>query len=211
MKYVINDNVYEVVIDKKNNKNSYIRIKDNNVIYVTTNYLMTKSKIKKLLDSNLDSIIEMINKKNKEIEKSKNFYYLGKKYDLVKIPIFEDIVLEKEKIYYPDDKKLDKWLKEEMLKLFSERLNINYNRFIENIPFPKLKIRTMKTRWGVCNRKDNSITLNSKLMEYEIDKLDYVIIHELSHFVYFDHSKNFWSVVAKYCPNYKAIRKELKD
>lgn len=69
----------------------------------------------------------------------------------------------------------------------------------------------MKTRWGVCNRKDNSVTLNSELIRYEADKLDYVIIHELSHFVHFNHSKNFWNLVSKYCPNYKQARKDLKE
>ena len=49
------------------------------------------------------------------------------------------------------------------------------------------------------------------LMKESIDKIDYVIIHELSHLVYFDHSNKFWSVVGKYCPNYKQIRKEMRE
>ena len=69
----------------------------------------------------------------------------------------------------------------------------------------------MKTRWGVCNKRDNSVTINSRLIEYSIDKLDYVIIHELSHFVHFDHSNNFWELVGSYCKDYKKIRKELRD
>ena len=90
-------------------------------------------------------------------------------------------------------------------------LDYNYNLFDEKIPYPILKIRLMKTRWGVCNRRSNTVTLNTKLIEYSLEKLDYVIIHELSHFVHFNHSKNFWNLVSKYCPNYKLIRKELKD
>ena len=211
MKYVVDNITYDVVIEKKGNKNTYIRIKDDNVIYVTTNYLMPKFKIKKLLDDNKDVIIKMIEKNNKRQEKNEHFYYLGKKYDLVKIPTFKSVEVDNNKIYYPNEKTLNNWYKKEMVNLFSERLNVNYNNFQENIPFPKLKIRTMKTRWGVCNRRDNSVTLNSELMKYEIDKLDYVIIHELSHFVHFNHSKEFWNVVSKYCPNYKNLRKELKD
>ena len=69
----------------------------------------------------------------------------------------------------------------------------------------------MSTRWGVCNKKTKTITLNSELVKYNIDKLDYVIIHELSHFIYFNHSKSFWNQVGKYCPNYKQIRKDLKS
>lgn len=98
-----------------------------------------------------------------------------------------------------------------MESLFKERLILNYNKFEEDIPFPNLKIRNMKTRWGVCNKKSQTITLNSNLMKYDITKLDYVIIHELSHFIFFDHSSNFWNLVAKYCKNYKKVRKELRD
>ena len=77
--------------------------------------------------------------------------------------------------------------------------------------YPKLKIRNMKTRWGVCNRRDDSITLNSKLIRYEIHDIDYVIIHELAHLVHFDHSKAFWQTVEKYMPNYKRAIKNLKE
>ena len=69
----------------------------------------------------------------------------------------------------------------------------------------------MKTRWGVCNKRDTSITLNANLMKEKIECLDYVIVHELSHFVHFNHSKEFWNTVEKYCPYYKKIRKSLKE
>ena len=85
------------------------------------------------------------------------------------------------------------------------------NKFDENIPYPILKIRTMKTRWGVCNRKVKSVTLNFNLVKYDYYCLDYVIVHELSHFVHFDHSKEFWNTVSKYYPNYKIIQKKLKN
>ena len=76
---------------------------------------------------------------------------------------------------------------------------------------PKLKIRNMKSRWGVYNKKNHSVTLNTHLIEYDIEKLDYVIYHELSHIIHFDHSKEFWNLVSKYCPNYKIIRKDMKE
>ena len=98
-----------------------------------------------------------------------------------------------------------------MKRIFSERLEYNYNLFDEDIPFPKLKIRSMKTRWGVCNKRDNSITLNSKLIRYSIHEIDYVIIHELSHFVHFDHSKEFWETVRMYMPDYKKSVLILKE
>ena len=69
----------------------------------------------------------------------------------------------------------------------------------------------MKTRWGVCNRRDLSVTLNFNLIKYDLSALDYVIVHELSHFVHFDHSKEFWNTVGKYYPEYKKITKMLKE
>ncbi len=98
-----------------------------------------------------------------------------------------------------------------MLRVFSERLEYNYDLFDEKIPFPKLKIRKMKTRWGVCNKRDNSVTLNAKLIKYSLREIDYVIIHELSHFVHFDHSREFWETVSKYMPLYKKAVKVLKE
>ena len=69
----------------------------------------------------------------------------------------------------------------------------------------------MTTRWGVCNTKTYVITLNKELYNYDIECLDYVCIHELSHLVYPNHSSDFWNVVSEYCPNYKEIRKKLRD
>ena len=210
MKYTIDNKEYEVVIIKKNNKNTYLRVKEDLKIYVTTNIFASKHYIKTLLDNNTDSIKRMIEQQNKQLKKKEYFYYLGEKYEVF-IDDVEGVKFLEDAIFVKEKKVLEKWLKQKIKELFKERLDYNYNRYEEKIPYPKLKIRTMKTRWGVCNIRDNSVTLNEKLIEYTIDKLDYVIIHELSHFIHFNHSKAFWNQVSKYTPNYKQIRKELKD
>ena len=69
----------------------------------------------------------------------------------------------------------------------------------------------MTSRWGVCNLKNKNVTLNLELSKYNTEALDYVIVHELSHFIYPNHSKDFWSLVGKYYPDYKKIRKNLKN
>ena len=50
----------------------------------------------------------------------------------------------------------------------------------------------------------------SELLKKDVTLIDYVIIHELSHIIHFNHSKSFWNLVGKYCKNYKEIRKEMK-
>lgn len=211
MKYEIDSIFYNVVIIKKNNKNTYLRIDDNLNIVVTTNYFTTKRSIKNILDSNINSIRKLIEKKSNNIKKNNDFYYLGNKYNIVYDIRYSEVYIYFDNIYAPDEKTFLKWYKLEMENLFLKRLEYNYNLVEESIPKPSLRIRKMKTRWGVCNVKTHTITLNSELMRYNTEKLDYVIIHELSHLVYFNHSKDFWNLVSKYVPNYKKIRKELKE
>lgn len=211
MYYEINNIPYEVEIIRKNNKNSYIRVNEELKIQITTNYFTSNHSLLKMLKENEKTIVKMIEKQQKKIEHQEKFWYLGKSYDIIEMIPSVEVEIENGKIYIPSQKKFTLWLKKELMRIFKERLDIQYHRFEEKIPYPKLKIRSMKTRWGVCNRKDNSITLNSQLLEYTYEEIDYVIIHELSHFVHFNHSTDFWKTVEKYCPNYKKARKKLKE
>ncbi len=208
--YKLDGQTYNVLVVKKNNKNTYIKIKDDMTIYVTTNYLTSKREVKVILDNEKDFLRKALSRTLKKLEKEELFYYLGKKYDIILVP-FENTEVSNGKIFVKDEKTLEKWLKKETKRIFTERLEYNYNLFDEDIPFPKLKIRTMKTRWGVCNKRDNSVTLNSKLIKYSLHEIDYVIIHELSHFVHFDHSKEFWETVRMHMPDYKKSVLILKE
>ena len=208
MKIEINGNYYDVEIIKKNNKNTYVRVKNGKIV-VTTNYLTSKNSIIKLIMDNKDSIISMIDKDSKRIEKSENFYYFGKRYDV--IYGFRDIDISDDKIYVYDKKSLDKYINKNIYDIYLERLNYWYNVFEEDIPVPNLKIRKMTSRWGVCNIKNYNVTLNYQLSKYDICCLDYVIVHELSHFIHPNHSRDFWNLVGKYYPRYKECRKMLKE
>lgn len=206
--YKLDGETYNVLVVKKNNKNTYIKIKEDLTIYVTTNYLTSKREIKAILDNEQNFLRQALTKTRKKNEKEKLFYYLGEKYDIILVS-FDNTELSFGKIYVKDMPTLDKWMKKETKRIFAERLEYNYNLFDEDIPFPKLKIRTMKTRWGVCNKRDNSVTLNAKLIKYSLHEIDYVIIHELSHFVHFDHSREFWETVQRHMPDYKKAIKVL--
>lgn len=210
MKYEINNKTYNVEIIKKNNKNSYIRIKDLDTILITTSYFTTKNQIKKMLDTNKNSIQKMLDKHVKLSKKKDDFFYLGKKYDIIVLEKIDDIQIDGNKIYIDNPKKIDKWLDNNIRKIFTYRFDLIFSEFEEVKLKPTLKFRSMKSRWGVYNRVKHNITLNKELIKYDITKLDYVIIHELSHAIHFNHSKDFWGLVSKYCPNYKEIRKSLR-
>ena len=72
-------------------------------------------------------------------------------------------------------------------------------------------IRDMKSRWGSCNTGTGKITFHLQLISMPPECLDYVIVHELSHLVYPNHSPAFWALVAAYFPSYKEIRKRMKE
>lgn len=211
MNYELDNEIYEVVIEKKNNKNLYIRVKEDGKIYVSCNYFTTNKSIKKILDQNASALRKMLSHVKRENEKSNSFFYLGNSYDIIFDENIKEVSILGDKIYVRNLNMLNKWYNDEIIRIFDERFVFVFNHYRENIKSPILKIRKMKTRWGVYNRGNHTITLNSRLIEFDIEKIDYVIVHELSHIKHFNHSKAFWSLVEKYCPNYKKIRKEMRE
>ena len=126
MKYVIDGTQYEVILVKKNNKNTYIRVKEDGKIYVTTNFLVSKNYIKQLLDNNYSTIKKMVERNKIKQEKNKSFYFLGKKYDIIIVPTF-DIDITDDKIFVKSEDYLNKWLKKQIEKIYKERLDYIYN------------------------------------------------------------------------------------
>ncbi len=202
--------IFKVYIERKNNKNMYLRVKKDG-IYITTNYLITNKKILLFIENNSDYILKSYDKVLKKEKKNEEFYYLGNCYQVIilntvsKIEFYDDRVFVKNKTY------LKTFLESEAERIFSERLKICYSLFEENIPYPKMMVWKMKRKWGYCNKRENLIKLNFDLIKYSINEIDYVIIHELCHLIEFNHSKNFWNLVKKYKPDYKESQKILKE
>ncbi len=202
---------YEIKIIKKNIKNTYIRVKEDMIIYVTTNYLTPISYIKKLIGENTINIYKMIDRQAKKLEKKESYYLLGKKYDIILCNIFNKVVIDDNKIYTKNEKMLDRFTREKAKEIFTERLIKCHEKMNKITPMPRLIVKKMRQKWGYCNKRDELITLNLELIKYDVDEIDYVIIHELCHFIHFNHSKQFWECVSKYKPNYKTNRKILRE
>ena len=79
-------------------------------------------------------------------------------------------------------------------------MQLDYNSF---------KISNTKNRWGSCDTNGN-IKINFRLIMLPHKIIDYVLIHELSHLVEFNHSKKFYKVIESVMPNYEEVRKSLK-
>ena len=87
---------------------------------------------------------------------------------------------------------------------------VQYYCNIMGVSVNRISIKDQKTRWGSCSSKGN-VNFNYNLYYMPEELLDYVVVHELSHRKYMNHSQSFWCEVEKYCPEYKLCRRRLKD
>lgn len=99
------------------------------------------------------------------------------------------------------------YTKEQFKKIVETNANelINITGLIPN----KIRIRDIKYAWGSCSNNKN-ITINKNLISYSELVIRYVILHELCHLKYMNHTKEFWSLVQKYMPEYKKAKAEFK-
>lgn len=206
-----NDKDYEILIEKKaSNRNTYIRVKKDLKIHVTTSIFASKHSIEKLIKENYSKICIMIDSQEKKIKNNLGFFYLGKQYTVI-YGYYNDISFNNDKVYLPHDFDIDKWYKKQAKTLFLEHFEEIYQNYSRKIPHPKLRIRKMTSRWGVCNIRTHIITLNLELIKRDTAYLDYVIVHEMAHLIYGDHSRSFWKLVEENIPNYKKYREEMKE
>jgi len=104
-------------------------------------------------------------------------------------------------------KYLEQYLKQQAL----DQLPIKVERFSELTQLiPKsIKIRQYSARWGSCNNR-KELSFNYLMMMLPDEVIDYVVIHELCHLRFLNHSADFWSLVEKYCPDYLQMKLWLK-
>lgn len=204
MKFSIDNKEIDVIINRKNIKNIYIRVKDN-IIIVNANKNASDKYIESLLKKEVNSLKKML-EKNVE-KKSDKVYYLGNElkytYNLI-------VNVNQFECTGPSIDDVNDYIEKKSLTIFESRLE-SLKKLFKDLPEFRLRIRKMKTRWGVCNKGSMTVTLNTELIHKDVSLIDYVIIHELCHFKYMNHSKLFWMEVEKYYPYYKEARKMLKE
>ncbi len=149
-----------------------------------------------------------------------SFYYLGKQYRLKVIESDrEDVILKhgfiniyiRSKNKNHIEKLLNKWYRQKAEIKFKQRLNLcskKINKY--GIADPSIQIRKMTKRWGSCS-KNNSIILNTELIKAPSHCIDYVILHEMCHLKYFNHSRKFYDLLVKMMPDWEKRKKRLES
>ncbi len=209
MEVSLGDYIINVKIIRKKNKNIYFRFDENLNLVVTANKWVSEKEIAKLIRKNEQALLNMLKKQEKKNTKEEEFWYLGNKYEVVFDSSVSDIEFNDGVITAPSEAALNKFIKEKIVDIFTYEVE-ELKKVIKTPPFT-LKFRKMKTRWGVCNYKSMTITLNTELIKYKKELLRYVIVHEMCHFYHHNHGANFWQMVSIYYPDYKMARKELRD
>jgi predicted metal-dependent hydrolase len=77
------------------------------------------------------------------------------------------------------------------------------------LEFDRLGIRSQKTRWGSCSARGH-ISLNDQLLFLPAPAVEYLMIHELCHTRYLNHSASFWALVKHHCPDFEKQEKFLR-
>lgn len=86
---------------------------------------------------------------------------------------------------------------------------VRYYASLMGVEYRNVTVRMQKTRWGSCSGKKN-LNFNCLLMLFGSEVIDSVIVHELCHLVYMDHSREFYDLLLKYYPEYRFYHGILK-
>lgn len=103
---------------------------------------------------------------------------------------------------------IETWYKKNARNIITMRVD-QYAK-VMGVTYGRISIRSQKSRWGSCSSSGN-LNFNWHLIMMPSKILDYVVIHELAHRIEMNHSKKFWEIVSKVCPEYKQRKLWLKE
>ena len=219
------------LLTRKPVKNVNLRIKPEGEVLVSANNSVPTDFIDAFIEKKqryVFSVLSRYEEKKKLFQAVPKRYVSGESYDLLGKSLRLKVEANKEENVYTDgvyiflkvkDKDdfrhkeimMSKWLKQYQTTVFEELLQEKYLLFEKyGVTYPTLKIRNMTSRWGSCQPKKGIITLNSKLIEAPRNCIEYVILHELVHFIHPNHSRQFWDFVAMMMPDWKERKEELE-
>ncbi|OPJ61312.1 M48 family metallopeptidase [Clostridium oryzae] len=221
---------YKVIKSKRKTCAIQIDIKGNVVVKVPMQY--NKIHIELFLQQNKSwlvgkiSKVEFLNKnyENRNYTQGEEFFYLGNRLPLhiEKIEGSSLALAMKEDGFYA---KLGEsitvstrknHIKQALILLYKKAARrvlmqkTEYFSSIIGVNFNKIFIKEQKTLWGSCSYINN-INYNWKIIMAPEKIVDYLVVHELCHIKFRNHSKEYWNEVGKYLPDYKHRRKWLKE
>ncbi len=226
-----NDKQIKYTLQIKKVKNLNMRIKDSGKIFVSANENIPFTFIDNFVLKHGRYILNTVNKfeeinkyksNDKQYISGESFYILGKHIRLKLIEsnkekVFNDTVFlyvyTKNTLDFNKKKKMvDNYIKNIAYNTFldiTKKLHLNFEKY--NVNMPIIEVRNMKKRWGSCLPNKNKINLNILLIQVSKNCIEYVILHELCHFIYPNHSKNFYNFLTVMMPDWKERKSILEN
>lgn len=175
-----------------NNRHWYARIKDGKLVITIPKILRYNKKFRETL----------IQQWKKLLTKYKKYNHIKTQNKDTILVFWEEV--SKNEFRWDLNKNLKNILLEYITPLvdeYSQKLWYNYS---------KISVRKVKSKRGSCSN-DQKLMFNLKLLHLPTKYVRYVIIHEVCHLKHKNHSKDFWAEVEKFMPEYKEVKKEMKN
>ena len=141
------------------------------------------------------------------MESARGFPFFGGFYRL-ELGNVRGVELRDDKLIIPAERERARKTLKELLRAKITPPIALYSVLMEVSP-GKIYIRNQRTKWASCSSRKN-LSFNLRLVAVPEELLQYVVIHELAHLRYLDHSKAFWRLVGRFYPDYRTARKELR-
>ncbi|MDY4635086.1 MAG: SprT family zinc-dependent metalloprotease [Candidatus Limivicinus sp.] len=217
-------------LERKPVKNLNLRIRKDGEVFVSASAAVPDSEVDNFVCRKAGYILEAINKfeelaqykpQPKQYVSGETFYIQGRGLRLQLSQANKDSISSDGVYIYLAVKNIDdfekkrrmlsRFLVQQCEAVFGEIISELYPMFRKyGVDTPILRIRDMETRWGSCLAKKGIITLNKRLIEAPRNCIEYVVMHELCHFIHPNHSKQFYSFLTMLMPDWRQ-RKALLE
>ena len=120
---------------------------------------------------------------------------------------FIDVECKNESLVKP---LMEQWYRQKANKLMPQIITPIVDKFnsLYDVSPNKISLKNMKSRWGSCSSKAN-ISMNIKLIKSTESCIEYVMAHELCHLLQMNHSKNYYSLLTEFMPDWRERKKNL--
>ncbi|MDF2610710.1 MAG: putative metal-dependent hydrolase [Lachnospiraceae bacterium] len=218
----------EYTLTRSERKNISISIEPNKNIKVKAPVELTDDEVMEVvkkksrwITAKLFEMREIENRKyHRQYVNGESFTYMGRNYSL---QLVDDITLKKPevklyrgKLYVKTPsrnedvihKAIVKWYQEKAKEKIPDRVSYYEKFFVEK--HGRIDIKDQKKRWGSCT-KEGDLAFNWKSIIAPANILDYIIVHELCHLRYMNHSKEFWEMLGRVLPDYESRKEWLMN
>lgn len=230
----IKDKKIPIIIRNYKKSNKIKMYFNGNILNISKPLYLNEKAMLKFIMENEDAIYEqylkIISKDNKKMKHwydGEKILYEGiyykiktKKVDSDKFNLIIDINKKTFNVDIPknsDESSRKDYIDYMVKKLFKNNTEVMlderlpYWERITGIKYKSFQVRDTKSKYGSCRPDTKQLYFSARLIMLPLDKVDAIIVHELAHIIHRNHSKEFYSLVEQYIPNYKEIDKWLKE